>query len=56
MASQMVRITAGDLIEILEKIPKKEYIGYIMSTQDGVDAPANQVVMLNKQLPGTEIF
>ena len=45
MASMMYRLTVKDLIELLKSKKDNEFIGYLFSAKDGIDAPEHQVLV-----------
>ena len=45
MASMMMRLTVGDLKEMLEGMDDKEFIGHLFSVTEDVDATEHQVLV-----------
>ena len=55
MAASMRRISAKEMQELLEKMEKDDFLGYVMTVQDGDSAEQHQTIMLYKNLPGIQI-
>lgn len=52
MASQAIRVTKRDLLELLKNYKDKDFVGVIASAQDGQENPCHEILIFYKEVKG----